>query len=69
MDNKVRINTLTVPLNLGLRVGLNDLFAVSLEADPNFSYTLSAKNIAKNIAKRNNTIVEQNLLKVDRYVR
>lgn len=65
VDNKVRINTLTVPLNLGLRVGLNDLFAVSLEADPNFSYTLSAKNIAK----RNNTIVEQNLLKVDRYVR
>lgn len=65
MDNKVRINTLTVPLNLGLRVGLNDLFAVSLEADPNFSYALSAKNIAK----RNNTIVEQNLLKVDRYVR
>ena len=59
LENKVRINTLTVPVNLGLRVALNDLFAVSLEAGPNFSYALSAKSIAKS----NTTTVEQNLLK------
>ena len=59
VENKVRINTLTVPVNLGLRVGLNDHFAVSLEAGPNFSYALSAKSIAKS----NTTTVEQNLLK------
>lgn len=59
VENKVRINTLTVPVNLGLRVALNDLFAVSLEAGPNFSYALSAKSIAKS----NTTTVEQNLLK------
>lgn len=59
LENKVRINTLTVPVNLGLRVGLNDHFAVSLEAGPNFSYVLSAKSIAKS----NSTTVEQNLLK------
>lgn len=62
VENKVRINALTVPVNLGLRVGLNDLFAVSLEAGPNFSYALSAKNIIKG----NNTTVEQNLLKANR---
>lgn len=59
LENKVRINTLTVPVNLGLRVGLNDHFAVSLEAGPNFSYALSAKSIAKS----NSITVEQNLLK------
>lgn len=59
LENKVRINTLTVPVNLGLRVALNDLFAVSLEAGPNFSYALSAKSIAKS----NTTTIEQNLLK------
>ena len=59
LENKVRINTLTVPVNLGLRVALNDHFAVSLEAGPNFSYVLSAKSIAKS----NTTTVEQNLLK------
>ena len=59
LENKVRINTLTVPVNLGLRVALNDLFAVSLEAGPNFSYALSAKSIAKS----NSATVEQNLLK------
>ena len=59
LENKVRINTLTVPVNLGLRVALNDLFAVSLEAGPNFSYALSAKSIAKS----NSTTIERNLLK------
>lgn len=59
VENKVRINTLTVPVNLGLRVALNDLFAVSLEAGPNFSYALSAKSIAKS----NSTTIERNLLK------
>ena len=59
LENKVRINTLTVPVNLGLRVALNDLFAVSLEAGPNFSYVLSAKSIAKS----NSTTIERNLLK------
>ena len=61
VENKIRINALTVPVNLGLRVGLNDLFAVSLEAGPNFSYALSAKNIVK----ANNATVERNLLEKD----
>ena len=59
VENKVRINALTVPVNLGLRVGLNDLFAVSLEAGPNFSYALSAKEIEK----QNEKTTERDLLK------
>ncbi|WP_455107011.1 outer membrane beta-barrel protein [Porphyromonas sp.] len=61
-EGKVRINALTLPVNLGVRVPLNERIAVSLEAGPNFSYALSAKSIKK----RNRTTVERNLLKADR---
>lgn len=56
-DQQTRIQALTVPVNLGLRVGLDNHLALSLEAGPNFSYLLSAKE-----PMPNSTSIELNLL-------
>ena len=61
-EGKVRINALTVPVNLGVRVALSDFVAVSLEAGPNFSYALSAELISTEDKNGNHSEV-YNLLK------
>ncbi|WP_455519609.1 outer membrane beta-barrel protein [Porphyromonas sp.] len=61
-EGKVRVNALTVPVNLGVRVALSDFAAVSLEAGPNFSYALSAELISTEDKNGNHSKV-YNLLK------
>ena len=41
-DEKARLDYLSIPVNLGIRVGLDNLLAVSVEAGPSFSYGISA---------------------------
>ena len=61
-EGKVRINALTLPVNLGVRVPLNERIAVSLEAGPNFSYALTAEYIFTGDINSNRSEV-RNLLK------
>lgn len=47
-DVSTGLNYLSVPINLGIRVGLTDAIAVSVEAGPSFSYGVSSVSSLSN---------------------
>lgn len=56
------LNYFTVPINLGIRVGLTDAVAVSVEAGPAFSYGVSS---VSNISSAYNAFKEGGLKRFD----
>lgn len=46
-DVSTGLNYVAIPVNIGLRVGLADLLAVSVEAGPSFAYGLSSTSSLK----------------------
>ena len=44
------LNYIAVPVNLGIRVGLTDAIAVSVEAGPTFAYGISSTSSVKDVA-------------------
>lgn len=47
VKNSVGLNYLGIPVNLGIRVGLTDAIAVSVEAGPSFAYGFSSVSSVK----------------------
>lgn len=47
VKNSIGLNYLGIPVNLGIRVGLTDALAVSVEAGPSFAYGFSSVSSVK----------------------
>ena len=50
VKNSIGLNYLGIPVNLGIRVGLTDALAVSVEAGPSFAYGFSSVSSVKDAA-------------------
>ena len=50
-DRVATLNYLSVPVNLGLRAGLGNVVAISVEAGPSFSYGISSESSFNDVLK------------------
>lgn len=50
-DRVATLNYLSVPVNLGLRAGLGNVVAISVEAGPSFSYGISSESSFHDVLK------------------